>query len=203
MAKRELTKAGSETFDAAYYRRFYGQARSRIHGPKEVAHLGAGLFELIAWFGGDVQTVLEIGAGLGLLRDWCVKARPGVRYVSTEYSAFAAKEYGHVQRDIVAWRGRERFDLVVCQGVLPYLSDRDAGAAIENLAAMARGFLYFEAITRYDYDTVCDQKKTDPAMRLRSATFYRRRLAKHFRPIGGGLYYVHAGPLVFWELETS
>jgi len=195
----------SETgrFDAAYYRRFYGSTRTRIHGPDEVAHLGAGLVELIAWYGGKVRSVLEVGAGLGLLRDWFALNHPGVRYVSTEYSEYAAKTYRHVQRDIATWRGKQRFDLVVCQGVLPYLSDRDALAAIDNLAAMTRGFLYLEAVTKRDYDTVCDKAKTDPNMRLRPASFYKRRLNRHFQPLGGGLYYAKDGPLVFWELETA
>ena len=190
-------------FDEAYYRRFYGTPRTRIHGAKEVAHLGAGLVEMIAWYGGRVRSVLEVGAGVGLLRDWFRENHPKVGYVSTEYSPYAAAQYGHVQRDISTWRGKRQFDLVVCQGVLPYLEDRAALAAIDNHAAMTRGFLYLEAITRRDYETVCDQKRTDPGMRLRPATFYRKRLAKHFQPVGGGLYYVHEGPLVFWELESG
>jgi hypothetical protein len=87
--------------------------------------------------------------------------------------------------------------------VLPYLTDAAVGAAIENLAGMSRGFLYLEAITRRDYDTACDRGRTDPAMKLRPAPFYRRRLARHFQLVGGGLYYRKDGPLVFWELESS
>ena len=198
MARRDGSRFGE-----AYYARFYGEARTRIHGPAQVAHLGAGLVEMIAWYGTTVRSVLEVGAGVGLLRDWFAAQHPSVRYVSTEYSEYAAKTYGHVQRDISTWRGRTKFDLVVCQGVLPYLGDRESLAAIDNLAAMTRGFLYLEAITRRDYDTVCDQTKTDPAMRLRTASFYRRALAKHFQTIGGGLYYAKDGPLVFWELEGA
>ncbi len=190
-------------FDDAYYRRFYGSARTRVQGAKEVAHLGAALTEMIAWYGGKVRSVLEVGAGVGLLRDWFGQHRPEVKYLSTEFSEYAAARFGHAQRDITTWRGRARFDLVVCQGVLPYLEDRQALAAIDILAAMTRGFLYVEAITRRDYETVCDKKKTDPAMRLRPASFYRRRLGRYFQPVGGGLFYRKDGPLVFWELESS
>ncbi len=190
-------------FDAAYYHRFYGSPRTRIYGPKEVAHLGAGLVEMIAWYGGKVRSVLEVGAGVGLLRDWFAVAHPRIRYLSTERSPYAAARYGHEQRDIVTWRGERKFDLVVCQGVLPYLADRGANAAMDNLAAMTRGFLYLEAITRRDYETVCDREKTDPEMRLRPAQFYRRRLRRHFQPLGGGLFYAKDGPLAFWELELG
>ncbi len=191
------------TFDAAYYARFYGSPRTRIHGPKEVARLGAALVGLVAWYGGRLRTVLEVGAGTGLLRDWFRAHHPKVRYTSTEVSAHASKAYGHVQRDITTWRGRGRYDLVVCQGVLPYLDDRAARAAIDNIAAMTGGFLYLEAITRRDYDTVCDRTATDPDMRLRNASFYRRALARHYRSLGGGLYYAKSGPIGFWELEEG
>jgi hypothetical protein len=198
LAKRDEPGA----FDERYYRRFYGTKRTRIQGEAEVAHLGGALVELTSWYGAPVRSVLEVGAGVGLLRDWFLRHHPKVSYVSTEYSAYAAETYAHTQRDIATWRTRRRFDLVVCQGVLPYLSDRDAARAIENLAAMSRGFCYLEAITRHDYDTACDQVRTDPSMRLRPAAFYRTRLGRHYRPLGGGLYYVKTGPLVFWELET-
>jgi hypothetical protein len=190
-------------FDDAYYRKFYGSPRTRVHGPEQVARLGAALVAMIAWYGGPLRSVLEVGAGVGLLRDWFATTHPTVRYVSTEYSTYAVAKYGHVQRDIATWRAKRRFDLVICQGVLPYLADRAAAAAIENLAAMTRGFLYLEAITRRDYETACDKQRTDPTMRLRPASFYGRRLARHFQPVGGGLFYSKAGPLTFWELETG
>ncbi len=196
------TRSGERRFDEAYYRRFYGAASTRVYGPEQVAHLGAALVEMIAWYHGQLRSVLEVGAGVGLLRDWFAVAHPGIRYLSTDSSPYAAVKYRHVQRDIAVWRGRRKFDLVVCQAVLPYLPDRAVSRAISNLAAMTRGFLYLEAITCRDYDTACDRRKTDPEMLLRPATFYRRRLAPHFLSLGGGLYYLRRGPLVFWELET-
>jgi len=191
------------SFDARYYRRFYGSARTRVQGANEVAHLGGALVELIAWYGGKTRSVLEVGAGVGLLRDWFARAHPRVGYLSTEYSAYASETYGHQQRDITAWRAKRKFDLVVCQGVLPYLDDRDVGRAIDNLAAMSGGFLYLEAITRRDYRVAADRAKTDAGMRLRSGEFYRRRVGKYFRALGGGLFYVKTGGLVFWELEEG
>ena len=191
-----------ETFDASYYRRFYGARRTCVQGEAKVGRLGAALVAQIRWYDGPLRSVLEVGAGVGLLRDWFARHHPEVRYVSTEYSAYAAKAHGHEQRDITAWRARRKYDLVVCQGVLPYLTAAGASVAIENLAAMTRGFLYVEAITRRDYETACDRTKTDPAMKLRDAAFYRTRLARHLTPIGGGLYYAKTGPLVFWDLET-
>jgi predicted TPR repeat methyltransferase len=191
------------TFDRDYYRRYYESPRTRIQGPIEVARLGAWLVASIGWYRGRLQSVLEVGAGTGLLRDWFRREHPRVRYVSTEMSAYACDKYGHERRDITSWHADKRLDLVVCQGVLPYLTKEGAKAAIDNLAAMTGGFLYLEAVTRRDHDGATDGDTTDPSMKFRSGAFYRRRLARHFHAVGGGLFVPHESPLVFWELERG
>jgi predicted TPR repeat methyltransferase len=193
----------AETFSKDYFDRFYESPTTRVHGPKEVARLVRGVTSLIDWFGGDLRSVLDIGAGAGLWRDWFRRYRPEVRYVSTDVSPYACEKYGHLPRDISQWRGRERFDLVVCQGVLPYLTHADAARALENIAAMARGFLYLEAITSEDLEEVCDTERTDVAVHRRSGHWYRQHLAKHFRFVGCGLYYANKGSLRFYELEAG
>jgi hypothetical protein len=149
--------------------------------------------------------VLDVGAGPGLWRDWFCAHKKGVRYVSTDVSAYACERYGHEQRDIAHWRarGRERFDLVICQGVLQYLPDEDAERAIGNLAAMCGGFLYLEAITTRDLRESCDREATDTAVFTRPGAWYRKRLARHFVPVGCGLYFIEGGPVVFYELERG
>jgi hypothetical protein len=124
-----------------------------------------------------------------------------VKYVSTDVSAYACAKYGHEHRDIARWRGKDRYDLVVCQGVLPYLSDVDCAAAIGNLAAMTRGFLYLEAITEKDIAQVCDKERTDTKIRARTGEWYRKELARYYITVGCGLFYSKEGPLQFYELE--
>lgn len=192
-----------ERFDEEYFERFYESKKTRVHGQEQVARLARGVTEMIAWFGGDLRSALDVGAGPGLWRDWFREHRKDVRYVSTDVSEYACQRYGHVQRDITEWRARDRFDLIVCQGVLPYLSNKDAERAIDNIAAMCRGFLYLEAITDRDLREVCDQQATDVAVHRRTGAWYRKRLAKHFVTIGCGLYYVKDGGLGFYELETA
>ncbi|MFT3765773.1 MAG: hypothetical protein QM820_09680 [Minicystis sp.] len=92
---------------------------------------------------------------------------------------------------------------MVCQGVLQYLADADAARAIDNIAAMCRGFLYLEAITKRDMREACDREATDVAVHLRTGAWYRKRLGEHFIAVGCGLYYVKDGPLVFYELEQA
>jgi hypothetical protein len=192
-----------QTFDEAYYRRYYENSATRVQDGKKVGQLARGVTELMAWYGASLESVLDIGAGAGLWRDWFAKHKPRVAYRSTEFSAYACATYGHEQRDIATWRARERFDLIVCQGVLPYLDDARATQAIDNIGTMARGFLYLEAITRRDFDEICDQKKTDGEVHLRRASWYRDRLAKHFVNVGCGLYYSLRGSLQFYELERA
>lgn len=190
------------SFDSAYFDRFYESSKSRVYGAREVAHLARGVTGMITWFGGELRSVIDVGAGTGLWRDWFRKHKPKVRYVSTDGSPYACEKYGHELRDIAAWRSKTKFDLVVCQGVLPYLDDAQCARAIANLGAMARGFLYLEAVTARDLKTLCDRSRTDVGMRARSAAAYRKMIAPHFDTIGAGLYYEKNGPLAFYELET-
>jgi len=193
--------AKPEVFDATYYGRFYESARTRVHGKKEIARLCTAVTSLLDWWGVPIDTVLDVGAGVGLWRDWFAKNRPGAAYRSTEVSRYACAQYGHELRDITCWRADEHFDLVVCQGVLPYLDDRGCDAALENLAAMTGGVLYLEAITRRDLAEVIDGAKTDVKVHGRPGSFYRTRLRRHFTELGCGLWAKRDAPVLFYELE--
>jgi hypothetical protein len=190
-------------FDAAYFRRYYESRRSLVYTADQVAHLAAAVTGFVQWFGRDIERVLDVGAGTGLWGQWLRANMPGVRYRSIDVSAYACEKYGHEPRDISRWRARERFDLVVCQGVLPYLDDDACARAIANMGAMCRGFLYLEAITARDLRDVCDRARTDTSVRSRPASFYRRELARRFEPVGCGLYHVKGGDCVFYELERQ
>lgn len=193
----------SAPFDAGYFERYYESTSTRVYGEKEIARLARGVIGLIQWLGGNVETVLDVGAGTGLWKRWLEKHRPDVRYRSIDVSAYACERYGHEQLDIATWRGPESYDLVVCQGVLPYLDDARCERAIENVAAMAHGFVFVEAITERDLREVCDLRSTDSAVHARSGTWYRERLGKYFLTVGGGLFYVRGGGVHFYELELG
>ena len=190
-------------FGAAYFDRFYESKTTRVYGEREVRRLARGVTGMIGWLGGDLHSVLDVGAGSGLWRDWFAARRPSVRYRSTDTSAYACERYGHERRDIARWRARQQFDLVVCQGVLQYLPDDDAESALENIAAMCRGFLYLEVVTQRDLRDACDTQRTDVEVHARTGAWYRARLRKHFTMLGCGLHYKKDGPLVFYELEQA
>jgi hypothetical protein len=128
---------------------------------------------------------------------------PGVEYRSIDVSDYACATYGHEKRDISTWRARDKYDLLVCQGVLPYLDDRACAKAIANMAAMCRGYLYVEAITSRDLRDVCDRTKTDVRVVARSKAYYRRTLGRHFEPLGCGLHHVRGGSALFYDLERA
>ncbi len=202
--KRAKTQGSAPSpFGAEYYERHYGKPATRVHGPTEIGHLATMIMSYVAWLGGEVESVLDVGAGTGLMRDHFRARYPDVRYRSLEVSPYAAAKYGHELADIATFRARETFDLVICQGVLQYLDDAAAAAALERLGVLSRGFLYLEAITARDLRTVCDLERTDAQVFARPGSFYRARLKSAFRFVGCGLYYSRAGELLFYELERG
>ena len=191
----------AERFGAGYYRRFY--ERAPVHTAVTIGHLAEGTLHFAAWWGIRIRSVLDVGAGPGLWRDWFAEQHPGVRYRSTDVSAYACERYGHEQRDIATWVPRSRYDLVVCQGVLQYLDNRAATAAIENLGCATRHLLYLEVPTLHDHEHVIDADATDLDCHWRTGMWYRRRLEPHFVQVGAGLWAHREGAVRFYELERA
>ena len=198
-----MNQGPASRFDASYFARFYESPRSRVYGAEQLGHLARATTAMITWLGGELRTVLDVGAGVGLWREWFASNLPRVRYRSTDASAYACSRYGHERRNLATWRARDKFDFIICQGVLPYLSDEDCAAALANMAAMSRGFLYLEAITAHDLSETCDLNRTDGAVHAREGAWYRLELARNFVPLGLGMHYVKTGPLRFYELERG
>ena len=73
-------------FDRKYYDRFYETKQTRVHGAAEIARLCTAVTAFLEWWNYPVTTVLDVGAGTGLWRDWFQDHRPKVKYRSTEYS---------------------------------------------------------------------------------------------------------------------
>jgi SAM-dependent methyltransferase len=145
--------------------------------------------------------VLDAGCGLGLMRTALLRALPGATYVGLEYSEYLCQKYGWLNGSIADYRPRQPFDLVVCYDVLQYLDDASAAKAMRNFANLCRGVLFFSALTRRDWRENADQRRTDPAVTMRTAEWYRTRLRRHFRQIGAGFWIRRGAPLVTWELE--
>jgi hypothetical protein len=136
-----------------------------------------------------------------LLRAAFKKALPRARYTGLEYSDYLCRRYGWRQGSAADFAPREPFDLVVCYDVLQYLDDRTADRALANFARLSRAALYVSALTRLDVRDNCDVSRTDLAVHLRSGAWYRRRLERHFRPLGFGVWIRKDVSAILWEME--
>jgi SAM-dependent methyltransferase len=190
-------------FDEAYYRRFYDYPRLRASDRKDVAVLGDFVCAYLRYLGQPVRRVLDIGCAVGFWRDVIARHHPKARYTGVEISPFLCRRYGWTHGSVVDFQASSPFDLVICMDVLQYLPDARAASAIDNLATLSRGALYFNLLTREDWDHNCDRSRTNGDVYLRSAAWYRRRLRRHFTEAGGGVYVSPESPAVMWELEKS
>jgi SAM-dependent methyltransferase len=157
----------------------------------------------VDYLGLPVRHVLDAGCGLGRWRGVIAEHHPSARYTGIEVSEYLCAELGWTRASIAEYRPRARYDLVICQGVLQYLDDREADAALDNLAQLCRGVLYLEALTAEDWRDACDQRATDGAVHRRPAAFYRERLAKRFVALGGGLFVHEDAGIVLYALERA
>ena len=190
-------------FDEAYYKRYYFDPKTAVTSRAEMRDRARMIAAAAQYVGLPVRRILDAGCGVGLLRTPLKKFLPRAEYTGLEVSEYLCQRYGWRHGTIQEWRGRERFDLVVCYDVLQYLTSAQARAAIENLGRVCRGALYFGALTREDWERNCDQTRTDRIASLRSASWYRRELGRHFSALGCGLWLRRGAPLVTWNLDAA
>lgn len=189
------------SFDEAYYQKFYRDRRTRVADRKTCALLANFVFSYLEYLRLPVERVLDVGCGTGLWRREVRQRYPGAVYVGVERSEYACRKYGWEQGSVVDYRPTEDFDLVICQGVFQYLNDAEAEAALDNLPRLASNALYLEILTAEDWERNCNREVTDGQVHLRSVTWYRKRLRRHFRNCGGGLFLAKGSPAVLYELE--
>jgi predicted TPR repeat methyltransferase len=148
-----------------------------------------------------VRSILDVGCGLGLMRDQLVRHFPGARYTGLEVSEYLCRQHGWEQGSAATYDPGRSFDLVICYDVLQYLETRAAAAALRNLGRLCRGVLHFGVLTQEDWDHYCDQRNTDRNVHMRPALWYRRRLAPCFINAGSGMFVRRGAPVHLWELD--
>jgi SAM-dependent methyltransferase len=189
------------SFDAEYYRRYYGDRGTRVADPESCALLADFVFAYLAYLRLPVERVLDVGCGVGLWRREVLRHRSGALYVGVEKSGYACRKYGWEQGCLTCYRPAEEFDLVICQDVFQYLDDAEAEAAIRNLPTLSRSAFYLQILTREDWEHACDRRITDGDVHLRPAAWYRRRLRRRLVACGGGIFLAKGAPAVLYELE--
>jgi predicted TPR repeat methyltransferase len=197
-----MKSASEKIFDEGYYQRFYFNKKTSVVDPAHVDRLGTFVCSYLQFLRVPVRRVLDMGCGIGIWREVIAKHYPHARYHGVEYSEYLCGRFGWEQGSVLDYRAKAPFDLVICQGVLPYLSAADAKTAMCNLGTLCNGALYVEAITREDWeqDTV-DETLTDPRMFRHPAQLYRRGLAEGFTALGGGVWLSRQAQLPVFALE--
>jgi SAM-dependent methyltransferase len=188
-------------FDKAYYDRFYRDARTKVATRTERMALGRFVASYLAHVGQPVASVLDLGCGVGAWRGVARAVFEGARYTGVEVSRYLCREYGWEHGSVIEYRAASTYDLVICHGVLQYLSAREARRAVTNLHRLCGGALFLEALTAEDWERNCDRSVTDGDVYLRPAAWYRRELARYFTNCGGGVFLSPRSPAVLYELE--
>jgi len=149
-----------------------------------------------------VRTVLDMGCGMGTWKNEIARHFPRAGYTGVEHSGYLCERFGWKPGSADKFKSHARFDLVICQDVLQYLPDRRAAKALNNLALLCRGALYFAVLTEKDWTENCDQTLTDGTGFMRSGHWYRKRLGKQFVNAGGSVFIKRDAGVVLYELET-
>ncbi|MBM4204703.1 MAG: class I SAM-dependent methyltransferase [Gammaproteobacteria bacterium] len=198
--KTDIRKTDMPEFDAAYYRRFYYDPATRAATPEYAKRQAKFISSYLRLIELPVNSVLDMGCGVGRVLKALGREFPGVRLTGVEYSEYLCQRHGWHQGSVTYWSGRTH-DLVICNDVLGYLGNADCTRAINNLARLTRGALYLGALTREDH-TIVDTDRTDPDQHLRSLAWYRRHMRPHFTAIGGGLFLRKPLKVPMWALDT-
>ena len=199
-----MQSASEKWFDEAYYQRYYFDKKTSVVDPQHMQRLGSFVFSYLKYLRLPMARVLDVGCGIGLWRDLLAQHFPQASYQGVEVSDYLCTRYGWTRGSVVDFSSEQPFDLVICQGVLPYLNPADLQRALRNLGQLCQGALYLEAVTREDYenDTI-DETLTDPRLLRHRAQLYRRGLATHFTQLGGGLWLSTRAEVPMFTLETA
>lgn len=199
-------KSASDTwFDEAYYQRYYFDKKTSVIDPEHAERLGAFVCSYLQYLRVPVKRVLDVGCGIGLWRAAVARHFPDASYHGVEFSDYLCGRFGWERGSVVDYQAHdpaEPFDLVICQGVLPYLSPPDLQRALANLGRLSRGALYLEAVSREDYERdVIDEELTDGRQFRHRVALYRRGLREQMRELGGGLWLSRQAEVPLFALE--
>lgn len=189
-------------FDAAFFKRFYFDRDTRVVTREEMRARAELIAAILRHAQVPVRNILDAGCGIGMLKPAFARVLKHARYVGLEASEYLCRRFGWTQGSIVDFKAAAPFDLVVCYDVLQYLDDRAAVRAMANLGRLSRVALYFSALTIEDWRRNCDRSRTDRAVNMRPAAWYRARLQRNFYYFGLGVWIRKTQRPVRWALES-
>ena len=189
-------------FDAAFFERFYFDPETKVVTREEMRARAELIAAILRQAQHPIRSILDAGCGIGMLKPAFAQVLKRACYVGLEASEYLCRRFGWTHGSIVDFKPAAPFDLVVCYDVLQYLDDRAAVRAMANLGRLSRVALYFSALTIEDWRRNCDRSRTDRAVNMRPAAWYRKRLQRNFYYLGFGVWIRKTKPTVRWALET-
>jgi 2-polyprenyl-3-methyl-5-hydroxy-6-metoxy-1,4-benzoquinol methylase len=189
-----------KSFDQAYYDRFYRNPRTRAVTPAAAARQARFIAAYLRYLDMPVKRILDIGCGTGTTLRALGREFPAARVHGVEYSDYLCSRYRWECGSVVDYASEQPWDLVVCNDVLAYLDADDCATALGNIAKLSRHAAFLGILTSDD-EGAYDPARTDPRQHRRTAAWYRRRLARHFVNVGGGLYLKQPLEVTVWAMD--
>jgi len=197
-----VAAASRRSFDREFFDRYYRTSATAVISAQDVYRRARFVTSYLAHLQVEVHSVLDVGCGTGLWKRALRRVDRSIAYTGVDPSEYLCRSYGWIRGSVVDLPPRRRFDLVVCQDVMQYLSAREVDRGLAAIARSCRGALYVDVPTRDDIDAkLLDMRKTDRRIHVRSAAWYRRRLEKHFANAGGGVFVSPRAKAVLLSLE--
>ena len=198
--------SGGDAYDQAYFEKWYRNPRYRVKTATELARQVAFVLRTAEWvLARPVRSVLDLGCGEGQWRAALRKHRPSLQYTGVDPSEYAVARYGKRRNihqgsfeNLHAMSLGGPFDLVVCCGMLNYISAESLASGLGHVASLTHGVAFLEIFTGTDA-TEGDTSWPTP----QSAGWYRSIL-KNAGLASVGLHcYVQEGRHAIAELERA
>ncbi|MCC6317261.1 MAG: class I SAM-dependent methyltransferase [Gemmatimonadaceae bacterium] len=145
-------------YDKAYFDKWYRQSRTRVKSRLDIDRQLAFVISATEYLlERPVTKVLDVGAGEG---NWSValrRLRPRAKYFGVDPSTYAVERYGKRRNIRLGGFGNvgtlglpDDFDLILCCGVMNYVSARELARGLDALTYLCVGAAYFEIFSSAD-----------------------------------------------------
>lgn len=175
-------------YDRGYFDKWYRDPRYRVKTAVELRRQVRFVLSTAEWIlNRPVKSVLDVGCGEGQWRSQLRALRPSLEYEGVDPSSYVVERYGKRRNirqggigELLSVASKESYDLVICCGMLNYLSLSELEAGVKNVAQLTGGVAYLELFTAADsYEG--DVSWPEPA---RPGHYLRLIKGAGFHPVG-------------------